>query len=132
MTQTSSEQFRLDLLGVVETGAMLLKHMGVEPSHQVPSLAEIASIQEAQLVGVLAAVKALNVHIGRLCGGPRQSPTPNQAEQGLAALRQQRDIQIAFGTAFSQAITDFCLQLEAVLDEQDLREKDVNTQTKEL
>lgn len=131
MAQTS-EQFRQDLLSVVETGAALLKHMGVESSLQVPSLAEVTTIQEAQVAGVLAAVKALNVHIGRLCGSPMQSPTPAQAEQGLAALRQQRDIQTAFGTAFSRAITDFCVQLEAVLDEQDLREKDVNTQTKEL
>ena len=118
----TNKQFRLDLLSVVETGATLLKHMGVEPSLQVPSLAEITTVQEAQVAGVLAAVKALNVHIGRLCGGPMQSPTPDQAEQGLASLRQQRDVETAFHAAFSRAITDFCLNLEAVLDEQALRE----------
>lgn len=121
MQRSSADQdFILGLTQVIETGSSLLRHLAVASDRPVPSPAELKTVEEAKTAGVLAAVQAVTTLVGPLC--VRRSPTLAQGEEALQTLKRLSDVWDGYHAAFHSALTDLCLQLEEVLDEQRTRE----------
>lgn len=118
-----SEALGLALRQVVDSGLGLMKRLGRAYRHDqpVPAPEQIQTEAEARVAGVHAAVHALLVAVGPLAG-PGTNPSPERGEQALDALRQRRDVLDAYHAAFSETVTHFCVQLEAALDDEGLRE----------
>ena len=114
------QEFILGLAQVIETGSALLRHLAVASDQPVRSPAEVVTVEEAKSAGVHAAVKAVTILVGPLC--VRRSPTLAQGEEALQTLKRLSDAWDGYHAAFHSALTDLCLQLEEVLDEQRTRE----------
>ena len=124
---SSSDVLRLKLLALVERALGLLTGLGLDYSQPVTLPEQAQTEEEAQRAGIHAAVKALGIVLLSLIG-PRATPTMDEGEQALDAIRQRRSaleqrqrIENAFYLAFRQTLTEFCRQLEAILDEEELR-----------
>jgi hypothetical protein len=117
------DTFRQGLWRLVDDGTALLKRQGLLYSQQFPPLEQVKTVEEATKAATLAAVKVLTAVVGPL-SDPRHTPTLEQGEQALQALRQHLRVTDAYSETLHQTVTAFCLRLEAELDAEAQRAED--------